>query len=93
MITNVTLHRKHFLVQAKDDPILCLLDHLLAMTFCDDVFERPITLTNIFKVGIPEKFIRLTMRNDVLDLPIFREPERHDGERGTSRTKPLKAAT
>ena len=77
-------------MEVEADPVLCLLDHLLTMAFHDDVFEKPINLT---KVGIFRNFVRLTMKQDVLDMPIFRKPKRDEFEDRISRTYSLKATT
>ena len=86
-------NRKKFLVEAEDDPILCLLDHLLVMAFYDGVFKGPVAkdLNHIFEVNVPKNSLRLPMNEERLDKPVFRQPER-DTKR-TSLTEPLKAST
>ena len=91
------MRRKTFIVEREENPLLCLLDHLLSLALYDDVLApEPVkNISNIFRATIPpgKKSLQLKVKRDALDTPVFREPGRHvDGYR-TSPTKPLRAKT
>ena len=96
-VADLLWNRKTFIVEREDNPLLCLLDHLLSMALYDDVFAaEPLrNVNNIFRAEVPagKKCLQLKMKRAVLDTPVFREPGRAvDGHR-TSPTKPLRSGT
>ena len=78
--------------------MFCLLDHLLSLALHDRAFEvNSLTsnIANIFQCEIPshKTSVALRWRKEVMDTPIFREPIRSAGLRGTSDLQPLKSST
>lgn len=90
-------NRKTFIIEREDNPLLCLLDHLLHMALYDDVFaaESLRDVSNIFRAKIPsgKKCLQLKMKRNALDIPVFREPGRAGDGYRTSPTKPLRSST
>jgi len=94
---NLLSTRKTFVVEREENPLLCLVDHLLFMALHDDVFVAESTrdVSYIFRVKPPsvKKSLTLKIKADALDQPVFREPERVADEYRTSKTKPLRSST
>ena len=91
------MNRKTFIVEREENPLLCLLDHLLSLALYDDVFASKSlsNISNIFRAKIPSgrKSLQLKIKRSALDVPVFREPGRAaDGYR-TSPTRPLRSKT
>ncbi|KAL8997376.1 MAG: hypothetical protein Q9188_006340 [Gyalolechia gomerana] len=88
---------KTFIVEREENPILCLLDHLLSMALYDEVFvaESLRNVSNIFQATIPsgKKCLQLKTKREVLDTPVFREPGRAEDGYRTSPTEPLRSGT
>ncbi|KAL8855462.1 MAG: hypothetical protein Q9178_007895 [Gyalolechia marmorata] len=88
---------KTFIVEREENPILCLLDHLLSMALYDDVFaaESLRNVSNIFRAKVPsgKKCLQLKTKRRVPDTPVFREPERAEDGYRTSPTEPLRSGT
>ncbi|MCJ1367094.1 hypothetical protein MMC16_006226 [Acarospora aff. strigata] len=87
---------KTFIVEREDNPLLCLLNHLLSIALYDDVFaaESLRNVSNIVRAKTPSgnKCLQLKMKI-VLDTPVFHEPGGGvDGYR-TSPTEPLQSGT
>lgn len=96
-VTDLFLSRKTFIVEREDNPLLCLLDHLLSLALYDDVFaaESLWNVSNIFRAKIPlaKKCLQLKMKRSALDIPVFREPGRAVNGFRTSSTKALRSST
>ncbi len=97
IVTDLFSIRKTFVIEREENPLLCLVDHLLFMALCDNVFTAKSTrnIKNIFKAKIPsrKKCLILKMRGRALDIPVFCEPGRAADEYRTSSTKPLCSST
>jgi len=94
---NLLSTRKTFVVEREENPLLCLVDHLLFMALHDDVFVAESTrdVSYIFraKPSAAKKSLTLKIKADALNQPVFREPERAADEYRTSKTKPLRSST
>ncbi|KAI4285570.1 MAG: hypothetical protein L6R38_000537 [Xanthoria sp. 2 TBL-2021] len=90
-------NRKTFIVEREENPILCLLDHLLSMALYNDVFAAELlrNVSNIFRAKVPsgKKCLQLKTKRRVLDTPVFREPGRAEDGYRTSPTEPLRSGT
>ena len=96
-MANQSSNRKTFIVEREDNPLLCLLDHLLSLALYDDVFaaESLRDVSNIFRAQVPrgKKCLQLKIKRSALDVPVFRAPGGAvDGFR-TSPTEPLRSST
>ena len=90
--------RKTLIIDGENDhPLFCLLDHLLAFAFDDEIFETESALyiENIFRIKIPpgKCSLALKWKREVLDLSVLRELMRDAKGFGTSTTKLLLAST
>jgi hypothetical protein len=73
-----------------------LLSQLLALALHDDIFAPDIRdVERIYTKKIPphRRGMKLKIKREWLDIPIFREPERTDEGYRTSSEIPMKAAT
>ncbi|KAL2859811.1 uncharacterized protein BJX67DRAFT_386620 [Aspergillus lucknowensis] len=87
---------KRFVIEHEDNLLFDLLSQLLALGIDDDIFVATIRdVADIYTVPLPRhrRGIRLKIKRDKLDLPIFREPERTDEGYRTSILVALKART
>jgi hypothetical protein len=97
------LCRKTFVFTGENDPMFCILTHLLALAIHDQAFEVEAFRTSpakIFHCEIPlhKKCLALKWRAEILDNPIFRQPTKSTGVKSASvwstpQTAPLKSST
>lgn len=93
IVTDLFSIRKTFVIKREENPLLCLINYLLFMTLCNNVFavKSIRNIKNIFKVKIPshKKCLILKMRDRALNIPVFHELKHTADEYCTSLTKPL----
>ncbi len=86
-----------FIVKREDNPLLCLFNHLLFMALHNDIFvaKSVRNVSHIFSVKVPseKKCLQLKMKHNILNIPIFHEPERAVSEYHTLSMQSLWSAT
>ncbi len=97
-VTNLRASRRTLIIDWEDDdPLFCLLDHLIFLALRDDAFQAESAkhFENTFWVTLPrgKKSLTLKWNREILDFPVFCEPIRHSDESGSSPPKPLNAST
>ncbi|OJD24573.1 hypothetical protein ACJ73_04067 [Blastomyces percursus] len=87
---------KTFVISDNPEPLLDLLGHLLSMAIHDEIFAPEFKkLEDIYWYPIPSHRggMDLKIKANMLDVPIFRQPERTGNGYRTSERTPLKAST
>lgn len=95
--TLIALDRKTFIVEREEDPLICLLDHLLYLAVYDDVLVSPKlwTVDNVFGTIVPPRknSLQLKIKREAFDLPVFREPSRIVSRKGIRQVTVLRSST
>ena len=95
--TLIALDRKTFIVEREEDPLICLLDHLLYLAVYDDVLVSPKlrTVDNVFGTIVPpwKNSLQLKIKRETFDLPVFRELSRIVGRKGIRQVTALLSST
>ncbi|KAG1884939.1 hypothetical protein F4604DRAFT_1918608 [Suillus subluteus] len=88
---------KAFVITRTEDPLLCLVDHMLSMALKDEIFAATSIrdASTLFTVPIPsgKKSLTLHIKREAWDLPVFREPTKADHGYRTSATRPMRSST
>lgn len=83
-VTDLLLNRKTFIIEREDNPLLCLLDHLLHMALYDDVFaaESLRNVSNIFLAKMILVAIVIGLSIVIWSLAVFVLLVRQDEQTG-----------
>ncbi|EDN09494.1 predicted protein [Histoplasma mississippiense (nom. inval.)] len=95
-IEDVTDDEKTFVISHNPEPLLDLLGHLLSMAIDDEIFAPKFEkLEDIYWYPIPSYLdgMSLKIKAEMLDVPVFRQPERTGDGYRTSEKTPLKGST
>ena len=90
--------RKTIIIDSqRDDPMFCLVDHMISLALFDDAFEAEsaTNVRNIFNADVPEgkSSLVLKWKREALDRPVFTEPARDNEEETWSKPRPMLART
>ncbi|EDN05446.1 predicted protein [Histoplasma mississippiense (nom. inval.)] len=87
---------KTFIISHNPEPLLDLLGHFLSMAIDDEIFAPEFEkLEDIYWYPIPSYLggMSLKIKAEMLDVPVFRQPERTGDGYRTSEKTPLKGST
>ncbi|KAG5296486.1 hypothetical protein I7I50_09670 [Histoplasma capsulatum G186AR] len=87
---------KTFVISHNPEPLLDLLGHFLSMAINDEIFAPEFEkLEDIYWYPIPLHLggMNLKIKAEMLDVPVFRQPERTGSGYRTSERTPLKGST